>query len=349
MYALIQDDDLKSRKWSEEIQGIELHTMTGSTNLIPIHIITQILKRKIKPEAVILRYLNDANSFLKTIIRLITNIITLLITKLFGIKLIWICHNVDKESKEYYSYIVNVRRKLVSKFSYKILVTDKYLVKHASRILNVDQSKIDYITFGRPNLNRYITTKDDLHQRITNFIKNNNEDNTIIGYSIGNPNLKVIQPFYTNELIKKADENGIKLKIILGGPIGDFIKKQDFNTYSDLLSNPSVLFLDGKINLNELYISKYIDFYWRIYDDYSVPFTIYNAAYLNKPTLTMDKGFLKEMVSSYGLGEVLDSNMSNLENAINELSKDRTKEYKEFIDTHNWSFGARKLYNIITN
>src|SRR5690625_2909936 len=97
MYALIQDDDVKSRKLAKEIQGIELYIMKGSTNLIPYYMITQIIKRRRLPKALILRYLNDSNSLIKSLLRFITNIISVLLVKILRIKLIWICHNVDRE------------------------------------------------------------------------------------------------------------------------------------------------------------------------------------------------------------------------------------------------------------
>src|SRR5690625_2117278 len=152
MYALIQQDDIKSQKLAAEIENIELIRMTGTPNLIPIHIIKQILTRKKKPKAIILRYLNDSYTFFHSFIRFITNIITVFLTKTLGIRLVWICHNVDRESRENYPLLVKVRRKLVTKYSNKILVTDKFLIRHAINILKVEKSKVDYITFGKPEL-----------------------------------------------------------------------------------------------------------------------------------------------------------------------------------------------------
>ncbi|MFD1173224.1 hypothetical protein [Oceanobacillus picturae] len=346
MYALIQDDDTKSQNLAKEMPEIELYRVNGSTNKIPLLLIKQIIKRRKKPKAVILRYLNDSTSFIKSIIRFITNLVTVFLSKLLGVRLIWICHNVDKESKEYFPYLVRLRRKIVTKFSDKILVTDKLLIKHAAKILKVNEAKIDFITFGNPSINQNHNTN-DLGQEIIEFIQKNNNENTLFGLSIGNPNKKVLQPFYTIDLIEKAIKFGVDLKIILGGPLSDFIKKHDMDTYKKLIDNPNVLFLDGKVKVNESYISQFIDFYWRVYDDYSVPFTVYNAAYLKKPILTMGKGFLSEMVFEYELGSILENNMSNVVNAIKNLEKDRTRSYDQFTETHNWSIGAKQLYKII--
>lgn len=346
LYALIQEDDIKSKMLAKEIDEIELYRMKGSTNLIPIYLLREIFKRRKRPEAVILRYLNDSTSFLKSLIRVITNIITVVLTVILRIKLIWICHNVDRESKEYFPLLVKIRRKIVTRFSEKILVTDKLLVKHAVKFLGIEYSKVDYITFGRPIINN-VNTDSDVHRKILEFVYSNNKPNTLVGFSIGNPNKKVLQPFYTNNLINSAANNGINVKIILGGPIGDFIKKKDVKIYESLLSNPNVLFLDGKIKINEEFISKHIDFYWRVYDDFSVPYTVYNAVFLNKPILTMKKGFLNEMVEEYKLGTVLDMEMSNIVKAFEELRIDREKIYKKFISNHNWSYGASKLLKVI--
>lgn len=347
MYALIQDDDVKSQEIARHISDIDLYRMKGSPIKIPVYIISQILKRKKRPKAIILRYLNDSESFIKSFIRFITDMITVIMAKIMRVKLIWICHNVDKESKEYYPFLVKIRRRIVSLLSERILVTDKYLMKHASRFLKVDQSKVNFITFGMSNTLTNLDIDDDVHKKIIHFIGSENEKNTYVGFSIGNPNPKVLHPFYTDMFIKKGAEYGVNIKIVLGGPLSGFIKKYDFNTYKKLLSNPNVLFLDGNIKLNESYISQFIDFYWRVYDDYSVPFTVYNAAHLKKPILTMNKGFLKEMILGYDLGCVLENDMSNLLDTMNLLNKDRTKKFNEFVETHNWSVGAKQLYKTI--
>lgn len=349
MYAMIQDADIKTKNLAKEMTNMELYQMKGSTNKIPIHLIKQILKRKKKPTAVILRYLNDSNTFMKSIIRCIINILTVILIKVLRIKLIWICHNVDKESRVHYPYLIKLRRNMMVKSSDKILVTDKLLIKHAARCLGVDKSKIDYLTFGEPDNKKDIIADNKIHQKIIDFVGDRKERQTLIGFSIGNPNRKVLQPFYTNELINKAAEKGVNLKIILGGPLGEFIKKCDINTYENLVANPNVLFLDGKVEIDEEYVSQFIDFYWRVYEDYSVPYTVYNAVYLKKPILSMDKGFLKEMVEEYGLGSILKNDMSNLIEALDDLKKDKSKNFNEFVSTHNWTIGADKLYRNISN
>lgn len=347
MYALIQDDDFKAQEISKKLVDIELYMMEGSTNKIPIHLIKQIFIRKKLPKAVILRYINDSNSFIKSLMRYLTTLITVFLLKIFKIKLIWLCHNVDKESKEFYPFLIKSRRKMIINYADSVFVTDKLLMKHAVKDLKIVHSKINYITFGKPNKNFNI--EKDVQERIIDFIESATDKNTLVGLSIGNPNDKVLHPFYTVELIEEAKKIGKSIKIILGGPLGDFIKQFDMQTYKELISNPNILFIDGEIHIDESYISPYIDFYWRVYNDYSVPYTVYNAVHFKKPILTMNKGFLKDMVLEYSIGTVLENDMSNIYEVINELEIDRTKEFNEFIDTHNWSISAQNIYEAIYN
>lgn len=347
-YILIHKNDDKTKGFSKEFpKDTELVGMEKTPLLMPLYLMKNIIQRKRKPKAFIFRYLNDYKSFSKTLIRLISDVITVLLVKLLGIKLIWINHNVDKESIENHPLITRIRRKVIVKSSNKVVVMDKHLIDYASKTLNIDKRKVDFITFGKPAMNEEINVNNEIHTKIKKFIEDDKaERNSLIGLSIGNPNEKVLQPLLTNELIEKSQKVGINIKVILAGPMSEYMQKRNINEYKKLINNPNVLFIDGKVQINEKYIARYIDFYWRVYDDYSVPFTVYNAAYLSKPILTMEKGFLNEMVSKYNLGFVLKDEFANVENIFEELKTNRSSEYKEFIDEHNWGFAAMRLYNL---
>src|SRR5699024_4903557 len=305
--------------------------------------------KKKKPKAIIIRYLNDYKSLSRSTLRTCTDLSTVLLAKILKMKIYWMCHNVDKESKEHHPLLTKLRRKTIIKTASKIVVTDFLLKKYAEDFLKVKSDKLDYITFGETNFYEKVDEKDGMHQKIISFINKNKKENTIVGLSIGNPNNKVRHLFYTNELIKKGKEKGLDIKIIIGGPLRTFMKSTDIIEYKKLLSNSNVLLLEGKIQINEKYLSKFIDFYWRAYSDYSVPFSVYNATYLKKPLLSLELGLLQEMIIKYDIGVVLEKDMNNILDIISYLNDNKKEIFETFNRNHNWQLAAKRLEKLLIN
>lgn len=350
-YILVQGNDFKTMQIGKELKkrGIKLIPIGSSPIKLPLYIIMYLLKYG-RPSAVIYRYLNDYPSFVKTIIRTLSEIVGVIITFALNIKMVWICHNVDRESHMYYPVLTSFRRWIFKYFSKKILVTDPLLVKYAKRHFPKQKSKIDNITFGT-----YLgVNKSSSAQKVVETIKefvhfhNGEKTNDLYGFVAGNINWKTSQFAKVPEMIDEAEKRGYNLKFIVIGPIGSFLTKNDKKLYLKLKEDSRILFLDGYHELDLDQISIYVDFYWRVYLDLSTPATIYESAYYKKPIVTQKKGFLGEAVSTYSLGYVVNSNYTNLPSILNEIPKWNPIGAETFLKTHNWEKAAIKIYEIIS-
>src|SRR5699024_12261301 len=91
-YILVQGNDFKTMQIGKELKkrGIKLIPIGSSPIKLPLYIIMYLLKYG-RPSAVIYRYLNDYPSFVKTIIRTLSEIIVVIIiyTLIFNIFLIY--------------------------------------------------------------------------------------------------------------------------------------------------------------------------------------------------------------------------------------------------------------------
>ncbi|SDZ46653.1 Glycosyl transferases group 1 [Evansella caseinilytica] len=347
-YSLIQYDDIKSRKLCVEFErfDINLYRIKGSPIVAFLSILKYIVTKG-RPNSIIFRYLNDYPSIIKTILRMTSEATSILISMVFRIDIIWICHNVDKESKEFYPLITRIRRHLFTKASKKILVTDKLLVEKATNVFKDYRSKIDYISFG-PNIPADVGNEKEQNKIIhfINKIKGDSTKEVIVGLCASSANEKNISYEKAVQLVKESQKTRYRLILIFVGEINDTMRKRNEGAYEYLDVHPDVLMFNKKFQVDEKKMAPYVDFYWRAYLDQSVPFTVYNAATIGKPILTTNVGFLGEMVNEYRIGITI-YNYNNIEAILDELKTWNKGKLKSFLHESNWETAAKRLYNCI--
>ena len=340
------EKDEKTKKIKETLErnynNYQLTEIKYSTIILPFYYIANLLSFN-KPNIIIFRYLNDYRSFIKTFFRFIAEIIMVFLCAISRTKIYWICHNIDRESTEYYPYLTKLRRALFVNCSEKILVTDMYLIPKAIDTFNVEK-KIDYITFGK--FNNSVGENKQIERKIINYISNiKREKNSFITLCAGMANYKTDHFSKLPELIDNAYKNGFNIYAIVMGDISKFLA----NNYPEVLdymkNSKNVLFIEGFHQFNEEAISKYIDFYWRVYKDYSTPATIYKSAEFKKPILTMNQGFLSIAVKKYKLGSIVKDNFVDIDNALNGLKEWDESYANEFLKEHNWDVAVNKIIN----
>lgn len=350
-YILIQSNDLKSREIGKELKkkGIKVIPIESSPIILPLYILIYFFKYG-KASAIIFRYLNDYPSFFKTVLRTLSEIFGVVIALILNSKIIWVCHNVDRESHMYFPLLTKFRRWIFKHFSKNILVTDPLLVKHAKKQFPNQKSKVSFITFGYSSQVNKSVTSQKVVQTIKEFVcyHNNRDTNNLYGFVAGSINWKTSQFSAIPKLINEAEKQGDNLKFIVIGPIGSFLKEHDIKLYYKLSKDSRVLFLDGYHELNMDQISDYIDFYWRVYLDLSTPATIYESAYYKKPMVTQQIGFLGEAVSAYSLGFILNNEYDNLSTVLNKIPEWESVGAERFLETHTWKNTAKKIYEIIS-
>jgi len=292
---IIQKNDLKSRKWAEAGTrfGLNIEAQYGSAINAPIFLLNHILIKGI-PFAYIIRYLNDYPSFFKTLLRLISELFLIFICFCFRIKLLWICHNVDKESKQYFPLITFIRRKLISVYSKKIFVMDYLLVPYAVSEFPKHNKKIDSISFGIIEGSKKGQLQTE--KMIKEFLENRKQYAYMQGLNflsllcLGTPSsTKSIHFDNLVKLIKYSLKYNFLIAAIVGGNFKD--NKRCNTLLNGFNSSTNIFVLKEHTIFSDIFIRNQIDFYFRGYTDYSVPYTIYEAASFGKPTLALNCGF----------------------------------------------------------
>lgn len=347
-YILMQDNDDKVEQWAGGARklGVTIAPMAKSPIFIPYYVFHYWLSRRQRPQAVVLRYLNDYPNIAKTVARALSEFLVVLMCILGKIRLVWICHNVDRETREYYPNITRIRRRLVSKAAETILVTDPLLVSHAQQVFSTECHKIDYVTFG-PSLGDIGKPIDhSATQRIIEFLKARKQrfgNKMLAGLAIGRANDKTIHFQFCQQLIEAAKRIGQPLVLVVVGPIGEYLKELDPGAYQYLHTADQVLFLDEYLAIDEEKVAGYIDFFWRGYRDLSVPYSLYHAVLLRIPMLVLDVGFLGEVVSRESLGATVKKDFSNLREALGLIRTWTPDKATAFLGDHNWVTSTKRL------
>ena len=333
--GLIQKDDIKSKMWSDKLAeyGVNLIPLKGSPIKWAYYFI--LFKSKINIDFIVFRYLNDYPSIFKTLLRLFSEVLTVIMAKLSNTKIYWICHNVDKETDDNHPKISKIRRSLLSKYSETIYVLDYLLVEEAEKEFGHD--RIKNISFGM-NTNQIVDR--DVMKEINSFLQKG-DANTIFGLTVGTINYKTVHFAEIPKLIKESASLGIDIRIIVCGPIGRYLKMNDLPLLDFLISSEKILFIDKYVTIDESKLER-VSFVFKSNIDKSVPQSYYTSAEAKKPILSIGGTFSAKMVKYYNIGCVLNPDYSNLQNALMDL---RTSEFDfdQFLQSHSWQFAAKVM------
>ncbi|TDY02685.1 hypothetical protein [Thiohalophilus thiocyanatoxydans] len=350
---IFQKNDTKYRAWSKGLDeyGIETTAITGSPIKAPLLILWMIIKKK-PINGYIFRYLNDYPSLPKTIVRLLSELATILLVKIFGGHVIWIAHNVDKESSCHYKTLTNIRRLCIKNAATCIFVTDPLLLKYAQKEIS-DTKNIDWTCFGRPSdlpVNRETLKVQDAIRSLRYKLElNNPEKKVYIGLCVSSPSTKCIHFLTVSNFVDRYNHAGVIVGVVVVGAIG-LIHDERFQwARNEIINHEHIVLLDETISVREQYLKNDIDFFYRALDDLSVSYSVYVSASIRKPIVTEEGTFLAEMIDCYELGGVspLKSSCEN-ENWLETLLKSWQPEKSEkFLDDRNWNVAAAQLISAI--
>lgn len=349
-YILFQHRDNKTSMWGNALSVVStmnLVEMEESPIMMPLEFFSIAIKNGL-PEAYFFRYLSDYPGKLKTYARFMSELITILVLKVFKVRIFWICHNVDRETKHYHR-LTDFRRKMVSRTAEKIFVMDPELIEYAQRVFPNHRKKIDYLTFGPP-LKKINKSIESFNRDIIDFISkrkkaitgSGSEGASLTFTCIGRPGQKYLHYPLTIPMMNKADLIGYKLNGIIVGPFNNVRDKIDSDFYG-LPADPRIFFHPDYVPFEESAIADHFDFFWRAYDDWSVSYTLYTAAALRKPVLALETGFVGKAVEHYKLGAVLKKDFSNLREALQQIQGWNPVNADRFLETHSWEIAAKKI------
>lgn len=354
--------DFKYEEWAKEFTlfGTTTYANRRSLVLAPLDIIWLMLKGQ-KIEAYVFRYLNDRSSFIKSLLLVSSDIMVVALCKLTRIKILWILHNIDKETQCHYPIIVELRRKIIARACCQIFVTDRCLVKYAKTIFSNHKGKISFISFGKYKATFKMKTTKKNHEVIfnedSNYYKNISFEQLLeklenlhksysyIGFCAGKHEIKKIYYKKLPEFFKFPVEISNKILFVV---ITDLSEKVDLALFNYLKDNRNIVFVNNLMLLDEYRLAKYVDFYWLGYQDISVPYSVYVASSVKRPILSYDVGVLPELVKEYNIGYTVESDFSNLPELLKKIKKKNHLSYDEFNKTHSWKMGARNMITSIS-
>lgn len=336
-YFIIQKNDIKAKLWTKSASSsdVELICQSGSPIKAPIFLLRTLLNRG-RPIGYLLRYLNDYPSLLKTLIRFASEVLLISICRLLKIRVFWICHNLDRESTGYHQRVTALRRKLISNQADQIFVMDEKLVPEAKKFFPSKSNQIRSISFGRPM--EHFDFDPRAEAEALSFLQRHRsaaDERVLVAYCVGSISRKCLHFEKLLSLQEAARRSGFRLIAIVAGPFhASTIGREVSKSLSD---NPDICFFANYMRFSDDFVRDNVDLYWRAYDDWSVPFTVYEAAALEKPILAYDAGFLPKMVYSYNLGQVIERDMHNVGEALHALASEfRQDAFAHFLDTHTW-------------
>ena len=299
-----------------------------------------------KPNAILVRYLSDRKSLILSVVLFLSRQFSFIIASSFKIKIIWFCHNIDKETDEYHPTLIKINRNYLCKYSEKIYVMDKLLIESAIKQFPRFAHKIDDISFGiRTNNYRRSEDLDNSLYEILKKLKEDNKD-SLIGFCPTNFGDKYYHINYAPKLVTEAKKNGLNVYILLIGELNNYLEN-NLSIKDNIANNPNVILIDKFVDYDASVLSEYIDFYWRGLNDQSISYSLYEAATQRTPTLALDVGFIGKAVNEYNLGSTVDLHMDNLSNAFENLASWDESYAIKFLDTHSWSYAIKKIKKIL--
>lgn len=343
-YFIIQKDDEKSKLWAKaaRAQNIEVVAQPDSPIRAPFFFISQCMRVGL-PNGYIVRYLNDYPSLFKTLLRLMSEVVLICMLRCSLVPLFWICHNVDRESSRNFPRISSMRRRLFAWASSRVFVTDPLLMSFASLYLRLPLDKIGYVTFGFRKVDDHLSDDgNDVSIALKNLLRikkseiKNQGFRPLVTLILGSPgSQKSIHFDYLVNLIDSARIHGVGVIAIVGGDFHGSATSR--SRCQQLIKHSQIILFESHLNLTDTFIVENINFYFRGYTDFSVPYTIYESCSFKKPFLVMNFGFLPELINYHGIGVVLNEDSTWENDTISKLENINSDKYDLFLKRHQWS------------
>ena len=304
---LFSVDDFKSARWTDEL--IRYNTEVLPSGAHTYSEILAILKGFVKRQRVhlfVFRYLNDHRTFRRSLKYLIRDTLIILISNLLGTRILWVMHNVDRETVCYHPRLNRLRRMMIQKGAERILVTDPHLLPIAEDF-GVSRNKLGWTCFGPPKPREVDLENKKLKKEIGQFrehLQSEGFDSVYLGLCASKAAEKKNHYLKAHTVVGASDEN--KKSCVGLIMVGNFPKGPDFEiAKEEVIDSPFILYIEQSLSVNEAYIQDEIDFFYRSMTDQSVAYTLYVACKLDKPVFTHNTGALPVIVEKEEIGWVI--------------------------------------------
>lgn len=302
----IQGTDFKARQWMSHFPGKVQHFTSWR----------HLLKIATKPcrKTVIFRYQNSASNLISDLVYTVILSLVCVARSVFRIRVMWILHNIDRETVDRYPLLTRIRRSLLWTSASRIFVTDTLFKEQ----FFPDNDKVSAISFGAK-------TDGSVKAETIETLKQCRRANTLVGLCLGATGQKYLHFSRLEQLAAVARRHNLAIVFVL--------------SRGSSVDLDNVVYIDEP-NLDERAVSQYVDFIYRINDDVSMPYTIYAAASAGIPIVTASGYFTSRIVRRYGIGFTEERYFSATAGDIT-LCKRRQRE---FLESKHWG----SLYRAIS-
>lgn len=306
----MQGNDLKAREWARHFPCAPQHFTT-------VPHIAQMLVGSRRGDVIIYRYQNNPQRLLSAVIVTMLLGFQILKSRVFGIAIVWICHNVNEDTLPWHKPLERLRRAMLQRFAHHVLLLDSaflpYIARRDARV----------ISFGRKPKG---TISAESLARITEFSR----DRHMVILIAGQDGLKYQSFERIPELHGRLSGVGRRVGFVAAGIAPD--RRFHANVEADILR------VDER-NIDETAIAHLVSFVYRENGDISMPFTVYAAASAKIPVLTDSGNILADIVTREGIGITVEA----LERGVPVPDPEM---YETFLTRHRWDSLAETLRSL---
>jgi len=306
-------------------------------------------------DVVIARYLNDSPKLFKSLCRVAGDALSLIVFRMRGMRVFWICHNVDGETETYWPLSTKVRRWLWGHSAEKIFVTDSSLMDIARASLKGVQEKLTPTSMGLLRVPG--KRKREYDEAMLAFLRRDTDSNSprprLNILCAGRTGPKYIHFDLLPRLERELREGGWEPRFLAitnfqrDGVWSRGRRYDDFIQWCD--NNPAVMLVREYIDFNENEWSEHIDLIWRALSDHSMSFTLFNACDAKIPLLSYQSGHLGQLIQREGIGAMINRDFTNVGPAVDRALAVNPGQFQAFMAKRSWSDGARLLLNAVTS
>lgn len=303
----LQGRDFKAKKWAEHF-GDDVVFFSKLSEY------WAVLCRFRKGDSIVFRYQNNAASLTTTIATTATLGVLILVARLKGVHVFWICHNVDRETSSHWPMLAGVRRSLLLACARSVFVLHPLFKTYLKR-------ECTAISFGEKEFG---VMQDDTLAEIDEFGKSFDTVVLMAGTDGVKKNTTFDRiPELANDLIVAGKNPGFVLAGV--SPLREF---PEYLKHRICISREK--------NISEDRLKPTISFVYKELSDISIGYTIYAAATAKIPIISLAGSVLERVVQCEKVG-------LSLQDWLEGRNIPTDEDFESFLNRNRWDSLAREM------
>lgn len=303
----LQGRDFKAKKWAE-------HFADDVIFFSKLSEYWAIFRRLRKGDRIVFRYQNNAASLTTTIATTATLAALILFARFKGVRVFWICHNVDRETSSHWPMMAGVRRFMLLACAQSVFVLHPLFKTYLKR-------ESTAISFGEKEFG---VMRDDTVAEIDEFAKSFDTVVLMAGTDGVKKNVTFDRiPELANDLVMAGKNPGF----VLAGasPLREFPE-----------SLMHRICISREKDISEDRLTRSISFVYKELSDISIGYTIYAAATAKIPIISLKGSVLERVVQYEKVG-------LSLQDWLKGRNVPTDEDFESFLDRNRWDSLAREM------